>query len=560
MKHWSPWLALAVLDTGEPPHRRRIAQHAAGALLWLRRRIPRRWRSKPLLRRLTMKSIRFQTCVLVAACICLQSLAAAQSEVQMKPRFESPGSGHFVPRSEPALVVGRSLDAQRNAVCAPIQAWLQAAFGSVPQVRPFERAMPSVPSVVILTQKDADLSWLNAEGGLKNLPALKLPPEGFILSVTPFNAFVIGGTAAGAYYGALGLASLASGGARSLPVEMIEDWPTMAWRGIHVTVNSRAELPDIRTLITSIMPELRLNKVILQVDYHFQFKSHPECAEADSLTLQDCRELTELARSHFVEIIPMIDCLGHQSWADHTAKLLTAHPEFDETPNIPPDNKGIYCRSWCPSNPAVDKVVFDLIDELVNAFHARAFHVGMDEVFILGECPRCKGTPNAVLFAREVNHLHQHIVGKLKLQMMMWADRLEDGKSTGYGEWEASENETYPSIDMIPKDIVLCDWHYETEYNGQPAAYPSVKYLQDRGFRVWPSGWKTVDNVQMLTAASMDHPTDRMVGYLATTWIGVSPLVQDLTTGGGMGEAASVAGAVRAGAQIAWTGTEAVTP
>ena len=27
--------------------------------------------------------------------------------------------------------------------------------------------------------------------------------------------------------------------------------------------------------------------------------------------------------------------------------------------------------------------------------------------------------------------------------------------------WEASQNETFGEIDKIPKDVVICDWHYE---------------------------------------------------------------------------------------------------
>src|SRR5205085_11379595 len=103
----------------------------------------------------------------------------------------------------------------------------------------------------------------------------------------------------------------------------------------------------------------------------------------------------------------------------------------------PADNKGIYCRSWCPFHPEVNKVVFALMDELIDAFDADAFHVGMDEVFILGQCPRCKGKENADLFAKAVNDLHAHLVGKRKLQMLMWGDRLLEGKTTGYGGWEA---------------------------------------------------------------------------------------------------------------------------
>ena len=34
-------------------------------------------------------------------------------------------------------------------------------------------------------------------------------------------------------------------------------------------------------------------------------------------------------------------------------------------------------------NPKTNEIVFALIDELIDAFQAKAFHVGMDEVFLL---------------------------------------------------------------------------------------------------------------------------------------------------------------------------------
>jgi hypothetical protein len=32
---------------------------------------------------------------------------------------------------------------------------------------------------------------------------------------------------------------------------------------------------------------------------------------------------------------------------------------------------------------------------------------------------------------------------------------------TGLGMWEASYNNTARAIDLIPKDVMICDWHYE---------------------------------------------------------------------------------------------------
>jgi hypothetical protein len=183
----------------------------------------------------------------------------------------------------------------------------------------------------------------------------------------------------------------------------------------------------------------------------------------------------------------------------------------------------------------------------------------MDEVFILGQCPRCKGQENAALFAKAVNDLHAHFVGKRKVQMLMWGDRLLDGKTTGYGEWEASENNTAPAIDLIPKDILLCDWHYETRYHGAPATYPSVRYFQDRGFHVWPSGWNSEENARMLAVCALQNRSEKMAGYLATTWTGAKGILAGLS-----GEAdpqsgrdaAGIAAAIRKGAQMAWEGED----
>ena len=132
-----------------------------------------------------------------------------------------------------------------------------------------------------------------------------------------------------------------------------------------------------------------------------------------------------------------------------------------------------------------------MIDELIDAFGADAFHVGMDEVFLVAHpsCPRCKGKDPAELFAKSVNDLHGHIVDERKLTMLMWADRLLDDKKFGYGKWEASHNGTGPAIDRIPKDIIMCDWHYET----RPKGYPRSSISRKRAFAMLPSTWWNKD-------------------------------------------------------------------
>jgi hypothetical protein len=477
----------------------------------------------------------------------------------MKPKTLDVRTGVFQCASIPALLIGPSLTKTGPSASLPLQERLRARFGAAPSPAAPDTKLPETPFILIgLAQDHPALGQLISDRKA-SLPKGGLGPEGYVLDITPERVLIAASEPAGAFYGALRLLEMDTATEKGLtiPAGTVLDWPAMSWRGMHLLVNSRAELPELDRLISEYLPRCRLNQLILEINYHFQFKSHPEVAEGDALTPEDCRWLKARADRSFVRLIPMINCLGHQSWAEHTAQLLKSHPEFDETPNYPADNKGIYCRSWCPSNPDVNRLVVDLADELIDAFDAKAFHVGMDEVFLLGQCPRCKGQENAKLFAKAVNDLHAHLVGKRKVQMLMWGDRLLDGKTTGYGEWEASENGTAPAIDLIPKDIVLCDWHYETRYNGAPATYPSVHYLQDKGFHVWPSGFNSAENARMLAACALRNRSDKMAGYLATTWTGVRSVLDSLLGKAepqGGEDTAGLAAAIRKGAQMAWEG------
>jgi len=286
------------------------------------------------------------------------------------------------------------------------------------------------------------------------------------------------------------------------------------WRGVHLLVRDDAQI----TTLQEQLPRLAatgVNSLILEVNYNFEFRSHPELNRPGGIKPAHARAFAAAAHRLGIRVIPELNCLGHQSWETTTMALLAKHPEFDETPGQFPDNAGIYCRSWCPQHPGVNRVVFALIDELVEAFAADAFHVGLDEVFLIASehCPRCRGGDPARLFARAVNDLHRHIVGERKLEMLMWGDRLLDAQALGGGEWEYAQNGTARAVDLIPKDIVICDWHYE-----QQTAYPSVPFLLGKGFRVWPASWQPLANARAFSAFARAQPRGNIVGFLCTVW------------------------------------------
>ncbi len=286
------------------------------------------------------------------------------------------------------------------------------------------------------------------------------------------------------------------------------------WLGVHVLTASGDKIAEL-TEVAGRLAEVGINAIVAEVNYGYQYESHPELRAANAASREQIAKLVAECKKHHVRLIPQFQCLGHQSWSRHTFPLLTKYPQFDESPGQYPNNEGIYCRSWCPLHPEVNAIVFSLMDELIAAFEADALHVGMDEVFLVGEeaCPRCKGKDKAELFAKAVNDYHKHLVGDKKVEMLMWGDRLIDANEIAYGKWEASANGTAGAIDRISKDIIICDWHYEPR-----DAYESVPMFLQKGFRVWPASWRKPEGVKAFVEYSLTLKNPRMLGHLNTTW------------------------------------------
>jgi hypothetical protein len=244
-----------------------------------------------------------------------------------------------------------------------------------------------------------------------------------------------------------------------------------------------AKLEPFIQFINDELAPRHVNTLILRVDFNYQYQSHPELRDTLSLSKEDVKKIVEVCRKNGIKIIPQINLLGHQSWAGKLNNLLKVYPQFDETPWIAmpqnyswPNADSLYCKSYCPLHPEVHKVIFALMDELCDVFETDTFHAGMDEVFYIGtdKCPRCKGKDKAELFAGEVTLIRNHLAA-LNRRLWIWGDRLIDGKATGIGVWEASGNGTSRAIDLIPRDVVICDWHYDRAE--QTAVYFAMKGL-----------------------------------------------------------------------------------
>jgi len=304
-------------------------------------------------------------------------------------------------------------------------------------------------------------------------------------------------------------------------------------KGFAIGAPKPAEVDRFIKFIDDELGPRKVNTLILRVDYNFQYKSHPELRDSIALSAGDVDRMVVVCQKHTIRIIPQINLLGHQSWANKTGKLLEVYPQFDETPHVLmpekykwPNPDGLYCKSYCPLHPDVHGIVFDLVDELCDQFKADAFHAGMDEVFYIGDekCPRCRGIDKAELFAGEITTIRNHL--KLKnRELWIWGDRLIDGRSTGIGLWEASLNYTHRAIDMMPKDVVICDWHYE-----RPDQTPV--YFAMKGYRVVTCPWNRskvalsqAEDIAKWRKTATKEMKPRYYGMVQTVWSGPSQFI-----------------------------------
>ena len=251
-----------------------------------------------------------------------------------------------------------------------------------------------------------------------------------------------------------------------------------------------------------------IDTLFLNVRYEFEFQSHPECRGDNPITVSDAKAILQCCRENGIRLVPKMNLLGHQETSE--GGLLRAHPEFDETREL---EKVEYCRSICPNHPDVFPFICDLMDEIIEAFEADGFHIGCDEVFLIGECERCKGQDKGEIFAKWVNKLAGYLRER-GITTYMWGDRLLDSYAIGYGPWDASQNGTHTAIDLVDKDIIICDWHYHNWHH-----FPSAEIFAKAGFKVYLATYEKKENAKLFLDEVLEKDKGNVVGVLQTTWL-----------------------------------------
>ena len=298
------------------------------------------------------------------------------------------------------------------------------------------------------------------------------------------------------------LADFDENGALAFQTAMLKDWPDQEYRGWHcLAPATEAEFPTTLRFIDA-MAAMKFNWFSLQFDTRFRYERHPEMGSDKAPSKEQHKQIAALLDLYGIEVIPMTQCLSH--FRDFLVR--PALRRFAEVQN-PPENAEVKYWNYCPRDPEIHQLVFDMIEEHLECYpKAKWYHVGMDEVTFepFGVCDRCKDSTGGELFAEEVMRLYNFVTAK-GLRMGMWCDQLEGERNGGKAPYN-----TVTALPKIPRDIVIFDWHYVED-----AEPPSVKFFKDNGFDVIACGWYFPRDIMAMADEALRQ---NALGFGGTTW------------------------------------------
>lgn len=370
----------------------------------------------------------------------------------------------------------------------------------------------------------------------------KQPQEGCRITIPHTGAIVIAASApVGAFYGLNTLKRLRCNDG-AYPCGVFEDAPEFAFRGYHFTLGG-GMMPNYRRMREIIvqLAEWKYNKLIFEYDDRFPLICHPELVHPNAWSADELKSLIALAESYFIEVIPLLDSLGH------VAHYLS-HPEYAHLAENPGQ-----IHEMCPQKPETLKLMEEIWEEVL-AFHphSKYAHITGDEVFQVRKfCDKCQPYADAgrlaELFCDYYTKLSRFIIAHGKTPII-WGDMLLK----------------YPQcIDKFPRDVIVCDWHYSAydaprwDFNalkystnmqtsperdclfsaavdarpdGTFRAYPSINFFCQQGFQVIGAGAGSIGNhhqytlprqtlcVQNQQSITVELKANNATGFLHTIW------------------------------------------
>jgi len=266
----------------------------------------------------------------------------------------------------------------------------------------------------------------------------------------------------GLFYGAQTLMQIIQTDSEGYKVTglQITDWPDILKRAVHYDTKHHQ---DKKSYVKSFIKDLaryKINMLVWEWEDKFAYPSHPEIGAPGAFTLEEMQELTRYAQNYHIQIVPLVQGLGHVSF-------ILKWPQYKNLREIEASN-----WEFCPLKEGSYELLFDLWDDALEATPGSEYiHIGSDETYELGACEKCRAKSEEIgksgLYHLFVTKAAQHLQAKGK-KVMVWE------RPMGWERNNSQEKKVTPA-----KGLVLTESYEET---------PDFKYANEskkQGFEVF---------------------------------------------------------------------------
>jgi hexosaminidase len=290
--------------------------------------------------------------------------------------------------------------------------------------------------------------------------------EAYVMDVNKKSIIISGGGKAGLFYGVQTLIQLmeeAKWDNGSLQGLLIQDWPQIKLRAVHYNFFFHLDRYEYLKECIKKLARYKVNGVVLEFEDRFKYQLHPALAAPTSFTPEQVKELTVFAHQYHIDIIPLVQGLGH-------AGFILKHDEFKHLREDPKIN-----QSCCPLNEGTYALLFDMYRETIEATPGvKYFHIGGDEVNYMGLCPLCKKKKEEIgslgLYLTWLNRVNDFM--KANGRTIIFWDDMPLKQAGIYWYTYSKADEKYDSvwtngigkldkiINKFPRDGIFNRWNY----------------------------------------------------------------------------------------------------
>jgi hypothetical protein len=290
-----------------------------------------------------------------------------------------------------------------------------------------------------------------------------LKAQAYHLVVSPKQVSILAQDAAGLFYGMQTLLQLIQKKDDALYVAglTIYDWPDVEQRAVHYDSKHFQERFEYVKGFIRTLASYKINMLIWEWEDKFAYPSHPEIGAPGAFTMEEIQTLTRYARQYHIQIVPLVQGLGHVSY-------LLKWPQHKHLREIESSNWEL-----CPLKDGSYDLLYDLWEDAMEATPGSEYiHIGTDESWELGYCEECKVKSQEIgisgLYHLFIKRSGEYLQEKGR-KVMCWEGPME---------WKMGKS---PARGIEPlKNLVLTDIYRNVD---QP--FKKVKQANEEGYETF---------------------------------------------------------------------------